>query len=153
MKKIKRFLTIGLAIMLTFCMSISFAGCGEEPVAGPIPNGKYDHYPGSSLRFFVYVEDSRNDTYCFVEGDDVEFANSEGFYYKAKIVEKDGKIYFEGYKWLDIGSIILKLVFIGERPSLEGSENIYLVEYNAEEKTITLELYEERVGSGFKLII
>ena len=145
MKKIKRFLTIGLAIMLTFCVSISFAGCGEEPVAGPIPDGKYDnyYYSGGSLRFFVYVEDSRNDTYCFVEGDDVEFVSSGSFYYKAKIVEKDGKIYFEGYKWLDIGSIILKLVFIGERPSLEGSEDVYLVEYNAEEKSITLELYNE----------
>ena len=45
MKKIKRFLTIGLAIMLTFCISVSFVACKEEEyVAGPIPDGRYARY-------------------------------------------------------------------------------------------------------------
>ena len=39
MKKIKKLLTIGFAVLLMLCMSISLVGCKKT---GPLPNGHYE---------------------------------------------------------------------------------------------------------------
>ena len=47
--------------------------------------------------------------------------------YKAKIVEKDGKVYFEGYTWKS---------FLSSKK--RGHETVYVVVYDEEAQTITL---------------
>ena len=144
MKKIKRFLTIGLAIMLTFCISVSFVACKEEEyVAGPIPDGRYardsNEENGKST---CYYNESVVEFYWEIVGDNATFTGSGLTSLKAKVVEKDGKIYFECYRWTTIIDIIIDLLFL-QKPIMQGSEDVYLLEYNAEEKTITVELYKE----------
>ena len=49
-----------------------------------------------------------------------------------KIVERDGKIYFEGYKWRDFWDILFR------NGKESGTTNIYSVIYNEIEKSMTL---------------
>ena len=143
MKKVKRLLTIGVAVTLMFCMSLSFVGCKEKEVQRTIPDGRYEATNHSELTHYVYVGDSRNYDYFFeIEEDHVARYSSGMLTYQAKVVEKDDKIYFEGYKWITVSGIITDLIF-GNIPKGEGSTKIYLVEYNPEERSITLELYEK----------
>ena len=142
MKKIKRLLTIGVAVALMFCMSLSFVGCKKEPVIGPIPDGIYGINGPESFIKYIYTESNEQGHYWIIQGDNAESWTSGFLGKKAKIVEKDGKIYFECYKWFTVSGIITDLIF-GNIPKGEGSTNIYLVEYNPEERSIFLELYEK----------
>ncbi len=128
-----------LAVMLALCMSISFVGCEKT---GPIPDGRYEPIDLQDSTYYVYAENSNYDYFWEIEGDTARKYGSNALSFKAKIVEKNGKIYFEGYKWITIFHI-LGALFIGEKPTKVGSTNIYLVEYNAEEKSITVELYQK----------
>ena len=121
MKKIKKLLTIGLAFLLMFCMSISLVGCKKT---GLIPNGYYS-IKNQNETVYVFTENDMRDRYCWViDGDIAEEWVSGSCCYKAKIVENDGKIYFEGYKY----RTLLDILFSGGKQ--QGNTNIYLVEYD-----------------------
>ena len=139
----RKIITKILAVILAFCMSVIFVGCGQsKTVSGPIPNGRYELQNSKAQNYYVYVENESFDFYWVIEGEDAECWTSGSLDFLSKIVERDGKIYFECYKWDDplfnLGQLIK-----GEKPKKLGSTNIYLVEYNAEEKSITVELYQK----------
>lgn len=133
-----------LAVMLALCMSVSFVGCGqsESVSTGPIPNGRYELQNSKAPNYYLYVENESYDFYWVIEGEDAECWTSGSLDVRAKIVEREGKIYFECYKW-DDPLFNLGQLLKGEKPKKIGSTNIYLVEYNAEEKSITVELYQK----------
>ena len=144
MKRLKKLLTIWLAILLTFCVSVSFVACGEEEsVLGPIPDGTYYCLDiNGDISTYIYAETISSDLYWIIEGDDAYFYISGSFDQAAKVVEKDGEIYIECYKWITIIDIFEDLL-LWEWPEKEGSTNIYLVNYNSERKILTLELYKK----------
>lgn len=128
MKTIKKLLIIGLAVLLMLCMSISLVSCQET---GTIPSGNYV-FTGD-VYTFQYTTSSIKDIYGWiVDGDEVEQWVSGSCNYKAKIVEKDGEIRFDGYKWRDFLGILFRK---GEK---NGSNHDYIVVYNETEKTIRL---------------
>lgn len=128
MKTIKALSTISLTVLLMLCMSISLVGCKK---AGPIPNGYYS-IKNQNESVYLFTEKDIRDRYCWViDGDIAEEWVSGSCCYKAKIVEKDGKIYFEGYKYKNLLDILLR----GEQ---QGNTNIYQVEYNGSEGSITI---------------
>lgn len=128
MKKIKKILTIGLAVLFMLCMSVSLVGCKKT---GPIPNGYYS-MKNQNETVYVFTENDIRDSYGWViDGDTAEMWVSGSCEYKAKIVEKDGVIYFEGYKWIDL----LDILFRGGKG--EGNDGVYLVEYDGK-SSITL---------------
>ena len=117
----KKLFSILLSVICSFC----FIGCQKT---GPIPNGKYADTPSGYVSY--YTENDGVEFYWEIKGDTAKHYASNALDYKAKIVEKeDGKIYFEGYKWKSFLSSIEM-----------GSEDIYIVEYNETEKSITLSL-------------
>ena len=63
LEKLKRLLTIGVAVALMFCMSLSFVGCKK---VGPIPDGKYANNLDGT---YVYVESNDIEFYWKIEGD------------------------------------------------------------------------------------
>ena len=147
MKRLKKLLTIWLAVMLTFCVSVSFVACGEEePVLGPIPGGAY-YWDNRDKETYIYAETEISELYWEIEGDEARLYSSGWLSERAKIVEKDGKIYFESYKWINLVHMVINLIFL-QGPKREGTTHIYLVEYNAEEKSIKIELYKE--GEGYE---
>ena len=84
MKKVKRLLTIGVAVTLMFCMSLSFVGCKEKEVQRTIPDGRYEATNHSELTHYVYVGDSRNYDYFFeIEEDHVARYSSGMLTYQA----------------------------------------------------------------------
>lgn len=116
----KKFLTIVLSALCLLC-SFCFTACQK----GPIPNGKYADTPSGNVSY--YTEDDGVEFYWEIKGDTAKHYTSRSLDFKAKIVEKDGYIYFEGYKWKSLFS------------SIEiGSEDRYLVEYNETENSITV---------------
>ncbi len=131
----KKFFSICFSVLLMFCMSISLFGCKR---VGPIPNGYYGvahSIPENPLpdNYFMLVECDIRDSYGWVvEGDKAEKWVSGLCEYKAKIVEKDGKIYFEGYKWRDFFDVIFNY------KEMQGYESDYAVIYNETEKSIAL---------------
>ena len=125
MKVIKKLWAVVLGIMLMLCMSFGLVGCDEKK--GPIPNGGYTIVSVEKM-CFAFTEKSVRDPYGWeIEGDIAEEWVSGSCDYKAKIVEKDGKIYFEGYTWKD---------FLSSKK--RGHETVYEVVYDAEAQTITL---------------
>ena len=127
MKKIKKIFTIGLAVLLMLCMSISLFGCKKT---GLIPNGYY----GMSQNEDVYIltgNDIRDSFGWVIDGDTAERWVSGSCDYKAKIVENDGKIYFKGYKWKDLLDILFR---DGKE---QGNSGVYIVEYDGK-SSITL---------------
>jgi len=120
--------------LLCFCC---FFGCEKT---GPIPNGNYVWVGQNNEGLYTFTNNDIKQ-FCgwIVEGDNAEFWTSSQLYYQGKIVEKDGKIYFEGYKYRDWFDIL----FNWDWGKNEGKTDIYLVCYNAEEKSITVELYKE----------
>ena len=129
-----------LLLVLVFCMSIGFVGCGKEEASsvGPIPNGIYA-YNGDyeDKQSFIYTENNDNtEYYWIIQGNHAESWGSGILGRKATIVEKEGKIYFECYKWRELYDIFFSW------GRLRGNTNIYLVEYNAEKNNITVELYK-----------
>ena len=127
MKKIKKLLIISLAVLLMLCMSISLVGCKKT---GPLPNGHYammnsiPEEPLPDLSFGFTPGDIRRSYGWVIDGDTAEEWVSGSCCYKAKIVEKDGVIYFEGYKWNDL----LDILFRGGKE--QGNTGVYLVEYD-----------------------
>jgi hypothetical protein len=100
-----------------------------------IPDGLYGWCADDNIYESIYklTESDVRDSYAIeVKGDKIQRWTSGSVDYKAKIVEKDGEIYFEGYKWRDIWDIL----FRGGKES--GTTNIYRVIYNETEKSITL---------------
>ena len=127
MKKIKKLLTIGLAVLLMLCMSISLVGCKKT---GLIPNGYYGISQNEDV--YIFTENDMRDRYCWVvDGDIAEEWVSGLCCYKAKIVENDGKIYFEGYKYRTLLDILFRS---GKQ---QGNTSVYLVEYDGK-SSITL---------------
>ena len=91
MKTIEKLWSVVLGIMLMLCMSFGLVGCDEKK--GPIPNGGYTIVSVEKM-CFAFTEKSVRDPYGWeIEGDIAEEWVSGSCDYKAKIVEKDGKIY------------------------------------------------------------
>ena len=133
----KKFFTMFLGVILSFCMLFAFVGCKEEVGVGPIPNGTYIHNCDLERDWYVlWVGKDVGDYYLKIEGDNVDWYVSNSLDYKAKIVEKDGKMYFEGYKWVDPLSS-----FLNCQEVVVGIEKTYEVFYDAEKKTITIDYY------------
>ena len=134
MKKIKKLLTIGLAVLLMLCVSISLVGCKKT---GPLPNGHYGmmnsipEEPLPDLSFGFTQGDVRDSYGWVIDGDTAERWVSGSCDYKAKIVEKDGEIYFEGYKY----RTLLDILFRGGKQ--QGNTDVYIVEYDGK-SSITL---------------
>ena len=125
MKTIKKLWAVLLGALLMLCMSFGLVGCDEKK--GPIPNGGYTIVSVEKM-CFAFTEKSVRDPYGWeIEGDIAEEWVSGSCDYKAKIVEKDGKIYFEGYTWK---------AFLSSKK--RGHETVYEVVYDAEAQTITL---------------
>ena len=137
MKKIKKLLTIGLAVLLMLCMSISLVGCKKT---GPLPNGHYGmmnsipEEPLPDLSFGFTQGDIRDSYGLVIDGDTAEMWVSGSCYYKAKIVEKDGEIFFEGYKWKDLLDILFR---DGKE---QGNTDVYQVVYSESRQIISLAL-------------
>lgn len=86
---------------------------------------------------FFYEGDAK-DSFCWeIKGDTAQQWTSGLVNYKARIVEKDGKIYFEGYKW----RTLLDILFRGGKE--QGFTYDYIVEYNMEENSIALILIKD----------
>ena len=133
-----------LVSLLCFC---SLFGCAKEEPAkiGPIPDGRYEIISSIDTYTYVYgyLENGNGDHYWEILGYEAQYFSSSVFpVQRAKIVEKDGQIYFECYKWNSFFFNFLQKLY-GKEPKKKGSTDIYLVEYNAEEKTITVELYKK----------
>ena len=137
MKKIKRLLTICLAVLLMFCVSISLVGCKKT---GPLPNGHYGmmnsipEEPLPDLSFGFTQGDIRDSYGWVIDGDTAEMWVSGSCDYKAKIVEKDGKIYFEGYKY----RTLLDILLCGGKQ--QGNTDVYQVTYSESRQIISLTL-------------
>ena len=130
MKKIKKLFTIGLAVLLMLCMSVSLFGCKKT---GLIPNGYY----GMSQNEDVYIltgNDIRDSFGWVIDGDTAEMWVSGSCDYKAKIVEKDGEIYFEGYKY----RTLLDILLCGGKQ--QGNTDVYQVTYSESRQIISLTL-------------
>lgn len=131
MKRIKRLLTTLLAVLLMLCMSVSLVGCKKT---GPIPNGYY-FMRKQNETIYVFTENDIRDSYGWaIDGDTAEEWVSGYCCYKAKIVEKDGEIYFEGYKFKTLLDILL-----GDGKP-QGNTDVYQVVYNESEQSIFLAL-------------
>ncbi|MBQ8196905.1 MAG: hypothetical protein IJZ73_02470 [Clostridia bacterium] len=128
----KRFLKL-IAICVVCILCLGCCGCKKT---GPIPNGFYC-FSSEGENIFVHTEHNIRDSYGWeIEGDKAQAWVSGTTEYKAKIVERDGKIYLECYKWRDLFDILFR------KGKKQGTENVYEVIYDADAKTITLELVE-----------
>ena len=128
-RKITVIITLFLVLIMYFC---GFFGCAKT---GPIPNGLYGWCGDNNIYESIYklTENDVRDSHAIeVKGDEIQRWTSGSVDYKAKIVEKDGKIRFDGYKWRDLLDILFRK---GEK---SGSNHDYRVVYNEAEKTITL---------------
>ena len=124
MKTIKKLWAVVLGALLMLCMSFGLVGCKKT---GLIPNGYYS-IKNQNETVYVFTENDMRDRYCWViDGDIAEEWVSGSCCYKAKIVEKDGKIYFEGYTWKS---------FLSSKKW--GHETVYEVVYDEDAQTITL---------------
>ena len=131
MKKYLKLVIISVIIILGFC---NF-GCFNQTNTGPIPNGNYG-WQNDKNSVFVFTEDNIKKNYGWViDGDTAEQWVSGQLCYKAKIVEKNGNIYFEGYKFVEVLYSLLSCA-----KTEFGTTDVYLVEYDNENKTIMLTL-------------
>lgn len=122
----KRILKIICLIVVSIICVGCFFSCDKT---GPIPNGYYC-WSREGENIYVRTGDDIRETFGWeIKGDTAQRWTSGSVDYKAKIVERDGKIYFEGYKWKD-------LFFTVE----SGTETIYEVVYNDSETKIVLVL-------------
>ena len=127
MKRSLRIITLFFATILCFCC---FSGCNKM---GAIPNGYYC-WSSAGENIYEFTESNIRDFFGWeIKGDTAKRWTSSSVDYKAKIVERDGKIYFEGYKWKDS---LYSLTSCASQKV--GSETIYEVIYNEAEKTIIL---------------
>ena len=138
MRKTNRLWAIFLALVFIFYINIGLTACSKS---GTIPDGKYEQIDYFS-QTYIYGKNLNSEAYWKIEKNRAEFWDSGGCGYQAQIVEKDGKIYFEGYKYLDLSNIIF-LSDWERKWEKVGDNNVYLVEYNVAEKSITVELYKK----------
>lgn len=131
MKKIKKLLTIFLTVLFMLCISISLVGCKK---AGLIPNGYYSIKNQNEDVYFLTENDIRDSFGWVIDGETAEMWVSGSCDYKAKIVEKDGEIYFEGYKYKTLLDILLR----GGKE--QGNTQMYQVFYNESERSILVAL-------------
>ena len=124
----KKLWTIFLASLLMFCMSVSLFACNKT---SSIPDGHYA-IAGENNTFERVGGDIRNTYGWIIDGDTAEQWTSSMCTYKAKIVEKDGEILFDGYEWRDALDILL-----GAK-SKRGSNHDYTVVYDEANGSITL---------------
>ena len=135
----KKLFTIWLVSVVVFCMSISLAGCNKTSV---IPEGNYAI--SSENNEFSFTEEDIRDAYGWViKGNTAEQWTSSVCEYKAKIVEQDGQILFDGYRWLSILDLLL-----GDKDK-NGSDCDYIVEYNAGVITLTPKMPQENTEYRF----
>ena len=93
MRKITIAVTLFLALIMCFC---GLFGCAKT---GPIPNGYYC-WSSAGENIYEFTESDIREFFGWeIKGDLAQRWTSGSVDYKAKIVERDGKIYFEGYKW------------------------------------------------------
>ena len=119
--KSKVIFSILTIIILTACL------CGCDSAI--IPNGKYVSINPSDNVFFNRSSDENAEYYWEIKGDNAMRYVSGYVDYKAKIVKKDGLVYFEGYVFTDVLSNVKM-----------GSIVKYLVEYSQTEKTIQIQV-------------
>ena len=123
----KKLVTI---LLSSICVigSMSFIGCDKTSV---IPEGNY--FVDGENNVFSYTESDIRDTYGWIiDGDTAEQWTSSQCLYKAKIIEKDGEIIFDGYRWRDFWDTLL-----GNK-SKQGSDHDYTVIYDEVNRSITL---------------
>ncbi len=126
MRRLYKKLATILSIFLLIIASLSFSGCSILESKGPIKNGYY--YDTLNNGVFIFTESSIRQSSGFeISGNNAEYWISGYIDYKAKIVEKDGKIYFEGYMFKELFS-----------KYESGHNTIYEVVYNVEDKSIKL---------------
>ena len=126
MRNMSKKLATILSIFLLIIASLSFLGCSILESKGPIKNGYY--YDTLNNGVFIFTESSIRQSSGFeISGNNAEYWISGYIDYKAKIVEKDGKIYFEGYMFKELFS-----------KYESGHNTIYEVVYNVEDKSIKL---------------
>ena len=124
----KRLFTIWIVGMLAFCMSISLAGCNKTSV---IPEGNY--CVSNENNVFSFTEGDIRDAYGWIiKGNTAEQWTSSVCEYKAKIVEKDGQILFDGYRWRNILDLLL-----GDKDK-KGYEYDFTAVYDEGTRSITL---------------
>lgn len=112
-----------LFVLSTICF-VCFFGCEKT---GPIPKGYYC-WSADGENIYELTEADIRETFGWeIKGDTAQRWTSGSVNYKAKIVERGGKIYFEGYKWKDLLSTVES-----------GSETIYEVVYNSSETRMVL---------------
>ncbi len=131
MSKIKRIISIGLTFILMLCMSICFVACKGANEIELLPNGNYCAVYSSSEVKYAYFEEGKKlptDHYLRIKNNKVIRYVSGFDDYRAKIVEKEGELYFEGYMW--------KSILWGT----QGNDNVYEIEYDEETKTIIMTL-------------
>ena len=128
------------SILLSILFVLSFVGCGKE---SPIPSGFYceTNYVDEMIYCeFCCTSDRKShvQAHCWeIDGMYVRCWVSSAEHWRAKIVEKDGKIYFEGYKWTSR--------FLSTKKS--GNKDIYQVIYDEQTKSFTLTLVEKSKNS------
>ena len=130
----KKFLSVLLSALC--CLTnLFFVGCQKEEL---IPTGNYQTVyaiPEMSLPYLYheFTEKDIRDTEGFIiDGNTAKQWVSSCCIYKAKIVERDGQIYFEGYLFRDILDVLLG---DGEK---KGSTQIYAVKYNEANQSFSL---------------
>ena len=131
----KKFLSVLLSALCALT-SLCFVGCKNEKEL--LPSGHYgvvyaipeDNPP---YLYFEFTKEDIRDSHGFViDGNTAAEWVSSCCYYKAKIVEKDGQIYLEGYLFRDFLDILLG---DGEK---KGSTKIYAVKYNEANQSFSL---------------
>ena len=125
MKKLKKFASILLAMLLTCCISVGFVGC-----AGAIASGTYADDNPYDEECYVYTRDVDVQTYFKIRNKSVSRVRDGVEDYRARIVVTKNGIYFEGYKWQESYA----------SDNMLGYNDNYLVEYNKKEKSFTLTL-------------
>ena len=123
----RRFLSFVVTFLCLFTSVLAY-GCNTSQL---IQNGYYIPSSGIAENVYVLYEEEGNpkDPFCWeIKGNTAKCWTSGMTVYKADILEKDGRIYFQGYKFKE-----------GILSSIElGSEEIYEVIYNEIEKRITV---------------
>ena len=114
-----------LSFLTFMILSLCLCGCNS----GAIPNGKYVSLNPYDSVFVNYSDDENAEYYWEIKGDNANRYVSGMVDYKAKIVEKDGLIYFEGYTFTNVFSKVEM-----------GSTVKYLVAYRETEKTIQIQV-------------
>ena len=140
MKTLVKTIALFFASVVCFCC---FCSCEKT---GPIPDGKYEYiFPVEDktegykvVSKYIYTEDKiKAESYWEIKGGEAWSWGSNHNGFRGKIVERDGKIYFEGYKWLSVTSLLLG------KWRMIGSTSVYSVEYDAEEKILTVTYREQ----------